>query len=363
MRKFLNFLILLLFLSSCVKEIELSFKSTEPQIVVNCLFSEDEPWKLYLTKMKYEYELYDQFIDNAVVRVESNNNDTILFVNEGNGIYTSSKYPKDGQVYSLSVYVPGYNTITATSKIPGDIEVSDINYSSQEISYFFSNTLEDFDVSPLSLKLTGKAKCHIRFRFYTFNTKKGYLRYKLSHDDIILLKKKGVPEDCLIKLEELVGYTYTSTDFINRIRLIQDECNYFALEINVDEVVQKFTIDLRERPAFDIDAIFSESSWTRNISTDFRTLIGEFQNDEEANLLVSRMTSKSNNNDTSYKIEYWLEVTSMNEDFYKYQESYILHAFQIANPYSDPVQVYSNINNGVGIFAGFNRQMIHFYDY
>ena len=63
------------------------------------------------------------------------------------------------------------------------------------------------------------------------------------------------------------------------------------------------------------------------------------------------------------KIENWLEVTSMNKDYYKYQESYIRQAFQAANPYVDVVQVYSNISNGVGIFAGYNRQMIHFFDY
>ena len=53
----------------------------------------------------------------------------------------------------------------------------------------------------------------------------------------------------------------------------------------------------------------------------------------------------------------------MSEDYYKYQKSYIKQVVNQKNPFASVIEVYSNIQNGVGIFAGYNRQMIHFYDY
>lgn len=53
----------------------------------------------------------------------------------------------------------------------------------------------------------------------------------------------------------------------------------------------------------------------------------------------------------------------MSEDYYKYQRTYIKQIETKNNPFASVIEVYSNIENGVGIFAGHNRQRIHLHDY
>lgn len=80
-------------------------------------------------------------------------------------------------------------------------------------------------------------------------------------------------------------------------------------------------------------------------------------------IFVSYIPAMNKNGNKRYTEEYWLEVVGMSEDYYKYQKSYINQVTNLSNPFSSTIEVYSNIENGVGIFAGYNRQMIHFYDY
>ena len=56
-------------------------------------------------------------------------------------------------------------------------------------------------------------------------------------------------------------------------------------------------------------------------------------------------------NDTN-KVYFYLN--SVSKDFYLYIKSYSLNQENMDNPFAEPVQVYENIKNGYGIFAGFS---------
>jgi Domain of unknown function (DUF4249) len=53
-------------------------------------------------------------------------------------------------------------------------------------------------------------------------------------------------------------------------------------------------------------------------------------------------------------VDYKIEVYSSSEAYYNYSKSITRYRMASGNPFSQPVQVYSNINNGFGIFAGGN---------
>jgi len=91
--------------------------------------------------------------------------------------------------------------------------------------------------------------------------------------------------------------------------------------------------------------------------------LGEYRGMKEISLFVSYIPVMNKNDQTDYKEEYWLDVTGMSEDYYKYQKTYIKQVENKNNPFASVIEVYTNIENGVGIFAGYNRQMIHFKDY
>lgn len=361
MKNLLLFIIGLTVFVSCTKEIDLNLGKTEKQLVVNCLFSVDNPWKVYLTETKSTGDTEDPVVDNASVQILVNGINSIELQSEGDGIYQSEEYPIKGVVYELRIDAPGYETISATNTIPADIELSDIDYSDSPTTYFFTNTMEDMDVAPLSFNIESDAKAFVRFRFYSFDSRTGYLYYRFPADSVTVLKAKGIPDCCIDKLASIIDSAFSYSGFDDYLSQISSDCGYYPYQAS--KMLVPLNTNERRPDAFEIDAILSTCNWAHNISIDFRTVLGTFTGAESADLFVDYIPANNKGNTTGYTVEYWLEVAGMSEDYYKYQESYIRQAFQAANPYTDVVQVHSNITNGVGIFAGYNRQMIHFFDY
>ena len=361
MKNIFIYLIVLTLSTACTKVVDLDFGETEKKLVVNCLFSEDQPWKLYLTELKSRSELTDPVVTNASVQILSDDGSTLELLHAGKGVYQSDQYPREGVTYQLRLNVPGYETVSAGNAIPAGIEVSDVDYQDRPTTYFFSNTLETVDVAPLSLKLRSNGETFVRFRFYTFSAGYGYISCLFPSDSIEPLRSKGVPECALTKLEELTDVRYPYLELKKLTDDIANTCDYFLLFDNyVYKKSQKDTSRVRVPGNFEIDQIFSNTNWAHNVSIDFRTVLGTFNTAANADLFVDYMPAMNGYGGTR---EYWLEVTGMSEDYYKYQETYIRQAFQAANPYTEVVEVHSNITNGVGIFAGFNHQMVHLYDY
>ncbi|MFV0269027.1 MAG: DUF4249 family protein [Draconibacterium sp.] len=102
------------------------------------------------------------------------------------------------------------------------------------------------------------------------------------------------------------------------------------------------------------------------MSRDTENVMGELDSPQKASLFVSYYPALSIDRTPrikTYNKECWLELVSMSEDYYKYQRAYINQVVNLSNPFSSTVGAYTNIENGVGIFAGYHRQMVHFYDF
>ncbi|HHM21436.1 MAG TPA: DUF4249 family protein, partial [Bacteroidetes bacterium] len=50
----------------------------------------------------------------------------------------------------------------------------------------------------------------------------------------------------------------------------------------------------------------------------------------------------------------FLEIISLSPQFYEYQKSFTEQILNSADPFAEAIPVFSNIQNGYGIFAGFN---------
>ena len=70
-------LILLFLVVSCTKDLELTSEKPDQTMVVNCLFSEEEAWKVTLTRIKSFSDQSDSFVDDAHVAIVPENKDTI----------------------------------------------------------------------------------------------------------------------------------------------------------------------------------------------------------------------------------------------------------------------------------------------
>src|SRR5690606_24806794 len=118
---FTCFLIAMLF-SSC--EVDYVFEKGEfvPRIVVNAVFTENQSFSVNLTYTKDILDNNDGFdyVDNAAVYIkEIATGRTELLEYRGNGNYTFTYFTaKADHTYELKVLVPGYELISATSKVP-----------------------------------------------------------------------------------------------------------------------------------------------------------------------------------------------------------------------------------------------------
>ncbi|HBF21390.1 MAG: hypothetical protein CMI36_08145 [Owenweeksia sp.] len=60
--------------------------------------------------------------------------------------------------------------------------------------------------------------------------------------------------------------------------------------------------------------------------------------------------------DLSSTAQYMVIVTHCSKEFYDFSRTNIIHTFNGNNPFNEPVQLFSNIKNGLGIVAAFNTQ-------
>jgi len=332
-------------------------------MVVNCLFSEDETWKVTLTRIKSFSEQSDSFVNDAHVSIVPENKDTIHLEYLKDGIYVSNEKPISGIQYRLIVSDFKGNTITSQSSIPAKPIISDIRPSTQKTIYFSNANLSDYEVLPLNFKIAGNDQTNfVRFKLSTFNTNLGYIRYLVTKETISALREKKFPEDYLSELEKLIGVSMSSYQYWPIIRKIAEKYEP-PYDVDITSKLKEIKITTRYTDSFVLRLIFSNSIWLSNVSRDTNNVLGEYSRNKDANLFVDYLPILNKNDRTDYKEEYWLEVTGMSEDYYKYQKTYIKQVENKSNPFASVIEVHSNITNGVGIFAGYNRQMIHFFDY
>lgn len=358
--------LILLSLSSCTKYLEVDMEPQPARIVVNCLFSPDRNWDVKLTKTKDITNNRDIYIGNAQVEIHTESGQITLLNYNGKGHYIADSKPKPNEAYQLKIDVPEYETITAQSSIPVSATASLGNLEINWSKYMYPNDLIDYDVFPLTIFWNEPvAKGYLLFRGHIFDPAFGYKRYRLPALSLENLKNRGIPEKGIERLAALTDEWQANIQvFFNCVDGLGDiveQVNYYNL---IDEELQEMKVSTRELEAFLPAGCFSNDSWLSNISYNTYTVLGKSEFVEEASLFYCepnlRYAMEKGNKQGK---EYWLEVTQGDDNFYEYYRTYILQISQRVNPYSEPVSVYSNIKNGVGVFAGYHRQMIHLITY
>lgn len=358
-------LILLLTLFSCVEDLDLPYEKSDGKVVVNCLFTPDKAWKVMLTRIKPYTDSSFTLVEDAKVAIVAQNKDTVYLHYQSNGIYTSVEKPLTGIPYELIIKTNNSEIIKAKSMIPASPVISSLNYIDQKTMYFFNANITNYESYLLNLQITGvEPQNFVCFRFYSFNTERGYLRYTVTNETITELREQNFKENILSELEELINISMGSDQKYSLIGRIVKKYNIpWTQENKIHAALTETKIKYRSEDAFRSQYLFSNNNWLNNVSRDTYNVFGEYANNHDVTLFVSSQPADNKNEDLDYTEEYWLEVVGMSEDYYKYQRSAIKQAVNKDNPFASFVEVHSNIENGVGIFAGYNKQMIHFYDY
>jgi len=307
MKKITQYILLISFItgfSSCEKEIDIAIPDRERKIVINSLFTSEETLTVNLTKSLSIIDRADViFLNDAVVKLYENDNfiENLQFVTNGN--YVSSFNLINAVNYKVEVERNGI-IASAVNSIPEPIEIINID----------TNTIRLFDFDYL--------ECIINFQDNP--NENNYYMFSLDNikTDIYEYYDNGV------LISDTVTYNnsyYESDDIIVENWLYINEQTYILF---ADHLIsgKKYGLNIRVE--------HTNSYYYPDISF--------------------------NDVDSSY---IHFNLFSVTEEYYKYFKTFSMHRESRENPFAEPVQVFSNVENGLGVFAGFssNSDSIQFF--
>ncbi len=317
MSKLFSLFILSSLFYSCQKQVEIQIPKSPPKLVVNCLFTQDSIFKVQLASSSYIFDTTYRYIDNATVNLFANNILIEKLNYKGKGKYETATYTPNTHIkYRIEISAEGYETVFASSELPPKVQINNINANiySQETdnNELYSNIQIEFS-DPDEIK-----------NFYELLIPYNYEEYNIIQNPDLCFEPDELINDTICK--------HTSSGFAH----IYSNSPVFSTIFTS----RKKTIFENYIPAVFSDNLFNGENYTVNV--DF--LDGSYNLPD---------TAKFN-----------ILLNSISEDFFKYLSVKSINQNTSGNEFLDelwdgwqidePIQMYSNVKNGYGIFAGYN---------
>jgi len=104
--------------SSCQKEIPINWPEQDPELVVNCLFTNEKPFEASISLTNSIPNATYNFIADATITIRTDQGlfDSLIHLDSGN--YIGTKVPMAREKYYLSVTHPDYKSVAAKSSLP-----------------------------------------------------------------------------------------------------------------------------------------------------------------------------------------------------------------------------------------------------
>ncbi len=301
MKKNKIILILILLITSCVKEVNLRDFADEDKLVISSYLTTDSCFKVYLSKTFNQIDTGMFFIDGAEISIfdEYNTNIENLIISE-TGTYISKNIKiEEGKKYTIKT-----------------------NYKEQEI---WAKDSIPFASEIIELKFTGN------------------IIYTDDGDNNLEIEITFTDDTNQSNYYEIASYIKCiDTTVFDNLWYYENEFNKYQkgyFESN-DEIILCEDYELTD--IFSIN-IFSDNCFAGNI--------------QKIKFYYSPTKLSGSNYINDHVLKIYLRTISKN--YYLYKKSLTKH---IEGQYSDfwygvanPINLYSNVNNGFGIFAGYSE--------
>ena len=300
MKKLFLLLSISLVYISCEKVIPFEGDVNIPKLVINSIFQSDSTFKVHVSSSRSVIDTASfQNIEDAVVTIKDDNGSIIETLNYvENGFYIGQTFPQENQTYSLQVTHPNYTNITSSDSLPSPITINSIDTST---------TVDPINGDRLQITLN-------------FNDPE-------SSQNYYLIETYSVNEYLLIKNSDTTEYELDTTK---------------QFMVLTDEVFQNGGSPFREQGLFN-DLLFNGQNKTLELEIPYENWSGS-----------------EDGYDWSYQtLTLRLYLHNISISYYYYRTSLELFQNASGNPFAQPVQVFSNVENGFGIFAG---SQISFFD-
>lgn len=283
-----------MFTSSCIKEVDVNIPDQEILPVVNCIIKSDSIIKLEINSTQPIFENGNTILSDAFILLYSEDMVIDTLLNNGENIYVSTQRTQDNKKYSLEIDVDGFDLMTGSDIIPEATQIRPLFYR--------DSVTRDVDGDLIS---------QARIEIIDTDSERNFFELDLN---------------ALVFNE--------STNEFERIDVYFDTNNDLVLESSgllgsyPDTVV--FTDDL-----------FNMETYTMNIN--YGGIYYLFDTGVEQISFYDLI----------------IEVRSVSENYYNYKKTLITHQEtqegDVWNGVGEPLNVFSNIDNGYGIFAGFSK--------
>lgn len=267
-------------MGSCLKEVGMDVELTPQLLVVNCFFTNNEPFTVNVSRLAPYPDLSDRNITNARVKIFTDGiySGTLKYVEKGN-YSLPSLLPEPGKVYQITVEADGYPVASAKDSLPPVVPVDSVIFTPHAGKYDDGISYHQYTIRFRDLPGKNYYSIHILGGYYN----EGQLRFR---------SREIFSGDPVIAAEGITSENFNT---------------WFAFS----------------------DTLFSNQNYSLKINMgDYYSGIGKAQV-----LLISG---------SSYYYQYLKRLSR--HDSYSWQDLF--------KPYN-PVPLYSNIVNGLGIFAGF----------
>ena len=311
-------LAIIFILSACVKDIERPSLRLSEQIVLNGLLMPDSTVSISLTK-SMPLETNDSIfpsITDAEVELYENEIFVTHLKHISKGIYKSKYFPLAGQKYSIRASIPGYTTVTANDKIPETPKLSAC--FKKDNSLEFNDTVVDLTVNDNSNENNSYWIENLLLDYASFIDDQGRTR----KDSTRVVTGKSV--------------------FLHSNSVSLDPFNA-QLDNSIGMYEYRYYIRLEDRL---LSSEIINLSFTNIYSPLFRYNVLTNLQDEQSVLI---------------------NVISASQHCDRYLKSsltfFLNNNFSEPNLFTEPIQIYSNVENGTGIFAAYNSVSISVEDF
>lgn len=299
--------VLALLLGACELTLEVDLPDVEPSLVVNSFFTPDSVWKVHVSDARSLVDGRDAISDlaNATVSITVGEGSEILGLEHiGGGHYQMpSDYPQPGISYRLQVDAPNYQAVQAVDAVPEPVAV-DFDYVLEE-EYDGGESGDRFFTATVELRFRDRPRTPDYYRLF-----------------VIQEPWEGEPP-----------------------RRVYFDLPHGSVQVENPDPDE---IGDHDEGISRRDAVFSDGGFDgEDVELTVEFPLGV------VSCYVVRPTLDDPEQWDPCVIRVYLLHTS--EAFHDYVSTYELHReFSGGDPNADPVRVAGNVENGFGIFAGYN---------
>lgn len=359
---------LLLVVTGCSKIVSNQDLVFRKMPVINCIFDQERTWEVNISFSGNDSNYFGSPVNDAIVRILSGGQliDQLQYRDSGNYISSTFLKPQVNIEYQLEVTIPNYPVITASDKIPAPIILNSVQIDTTSFYYSYNPFYGPVKVFEVNAKFTDNdffQKYYVCRPLYykkeelqiykvtvaTIDSLKKINRYR-AFDSINLNKIINI-EFCgktnfqkklieLYKSDPISGFIY---DFSKSIF-----CNSFLSELYMPHAA--YVSDLKFKQIENFGTIFFGEKESGSLLQNYPLRI-------LYNYFPGGGYSIVNGDTVKIEAEFYLQINSISYAGYKYFTTYSQNIVNRGNPFTEQINVFSNVKNGTGIFAGRNSRL------